>query len=267
MVYKTKFASNVVLTRPAAEGLTWARGLLKAGHQVKNWPLIEVNPLTDVMRLRSVLDAWHGYQAVMFVSRAAVTSALGTAKPKAGWGMTRCWATGPGTHQALREAGVPDSLIDSPPPDATQFDTESLWAVVHAKLQPLRPVLLLRGSDDHQVDTHSQGTGRDWLLRQLIANQIPVEILSVYQRSMPQWDSARLQEAETAAKDGSIWLFSSSQALDNLASLMPQQDWSATRAMATHERIVQTAKDLGIGQVIFCRPNLAEVLASLESQA
>jgi uroporphyrinogen-III synthase len=261
------FPFDVVLTRPAAEGLTWARGLQKAGHRVKNWPLIEVIPMTDVMRLRAVLDAWHGYQAVMFVSRAAVASALGAAKPKAGWGMTRCWATGPGTHQALMDVGVPHSLIDSPPPDATQFDTESLWTVVQAKLQPSRPVLLLRGSDADQADVNFQGTGRDWLLRQLALKQIPVEILSVYQRSLPQWDKSRLQEAQVAAKDGSFWLFSSSQALDNLASLMPQQDWSATRAMATHARIAQTAKDMGMGKVIFCRPNLAEVLASLESQA
>jgi uroporphyrinogen-III synthase len=267
MFHTASFAFDIILTRPPAEGMTWARGLQKAGHRVKNWPLIEVSPLTDVMRLRAVLDAWHGYLAVMFVSRAAVTSALGSTKPKAGWGMTRCWATGPGTHQALREVGVPDSLIDSPPPDAAQFDTESLWSVVQAKLQPMRPVLLLRGSDADQADVNSQGAGRDWLLRQLMLKQIPVEILSVYQRSMPQWDKTRLQEAETAAKDGSIWLFSSSQALDNLAGLMPHQDWSATRAMATHARIAQTAKDMGMGKVVFCRPNLAEVLASLESQA
>ena len=181
--------------------------------------------------------------------------------------MTRCWATGPGTRQALRDAGVPDTLIDSPPPDAAQFDTESLWPVVQAKLQPLKPVLLLRGSDGDQEDPSSQGSGRDWLLRQLAMSGVTVDILSVYQRSVPRWDKYRLQEARVAAQDGSIWLFSSSQALDNLASLLPGQDWGATRAMATHERIVQTAKTMGMGKVIFCRPSVGEVLASLESLA
>ena len=96
---------------------------------------------------------------------------------------------------------------------------------------------------------------------------VHVEILSVYQRCVPRWDNNRLQEASQAAQDGSIWLFSSSQALDNLASLLPDQDWGATRAMATHERIVQTAKAMGIGKVVFCRPSLGEVLASLELMA
>jgi len=264
MVRTARLALDVILTRPEAEGQTWVVGLRKAGHRVKNWPLIEVNPMTDLMRLRSVLDAWHGYQAVMFVSRAAVTNALGTIKPKAGWGMTRCWATGPGTRQALRDAGVPDTLIDSPPPDAAQFDTESLWPVVQAKLQPRKPVLLLRGSDGDQEDPSLQGSGRDWLLRQLALSGVHVEILSVYQRCVPRWDNNRLQEASQAAQDGSIWLFSSSQALDNLASLLPDQDWGATRAMATHERIAQTAKAMGIEKVVFCRPSLGEVLASLE---
>lgn len=245
--------------------MAWANGLRKAGHHVKHWPLIEVSPLTDVMRLKTALQAWHGYQAVMFVSRAAVTHALGSMKPKAGWGMTRCWATGPGTRAALREVGVPDSLIDSPPPDALQFDTESLWAVVQHKLLTERPVLLLRGGDADQVDVNAQGAGRDWLMRQLALNAIPVDILSVYQRSVPRWDMPRLEEARLAAQDGSVWLFSSSQALENLAALLPSQDWRTTRAVATHERIALTAKDMGIGKVKFCRPSLLEVLASLES--
>ena len=267
MLRKPPAAVDIILTRPLAEGVTWANGLKKAGYRVKNWPLIEVTPLTDMMRLKTALDAWHGYQAVMFVSRAAVTNALGAMKPKAGWGMTRCWATGPGTRAALREVGVPDSLIDSPPPDAAQFDTESLWPVVQAKLQPLKPVLLLRGSDGDQEDPSSQGSGRDWLLRQLAMSGVAVEILSVYQRCVPRWDKYRLQEAGLAAQDGSIWIFSSSQALENLTSLLPGQDWSATRAMATHERIVQTAKNMGMGKVVFCRPSVGEVLASLESLA
>jgi uroporphyrinogen-III synthase len=55
--------------------------------------------------------------------------------------------------------------------------------------------------------------------------------------------------------------------LNNLASLLPDQDWGATLAMATHERIVHTAKAMGMGKVVFCRPSLGEVLASLELMA
>ena len=267
MVRPATTVFDIILTRPAAEALRWATGLRTAGHRVKTWPLIELNPVTDVMRLRAALDAWHGFQAVMFVSRAAVTHALGRMTPKDGWGVTRCWATGPGTRQALREVGVPDSLIDSPPPDAAQFDTETLWTVVQHTLHPARPVLLLRGSDGDQEDPLSQGAGRDWLLRQLAIPGVPVEIVSVYQRTVPHWDKHRLKEAREAAHNGSVWLFSSSQALENLASLLPEQDWSATRALATHARIAQTAKDMGMGQVFFCRPNVNEVLALLESLA
>lgn len=267
MASQAGLVTDIILTRPTAEALNWATGLRKAGHQVKNWPLIELTPLTDVMRLRAALDAWHGFQAVMFVSRAAVTNALGTLKPKAGWGLTRCWATGPGTRQALREVGVPDSLIDSPQADAQQFDTENLWAVVQPHLQPKRPVLLLRGSDADQENLDGQGVGREWLAKQLAMRDVPVEMLAVYQRSIPRWDKYRLQAAAAAASDGSVWVFNSSQALKNLGSLMPSQEWGAVRALVTHERIAQTAKDMGMGKVLLCRPSLVEVLASLESLA
>lgn len=137
--------------------------------------------------------------------------------------------------------------------------------MVQHSLLAQRPVLLLRGGDADQVDVNAQGAGRDWLLRQLALNAIPVDILSVYQRSVPRWDQARLEEAQLAAHNGSVWLFSSSQALENLAALLPSQDWRMTRAVVTHERIAQTAKAMGIGKVKFCRPSLLEVLASLES--
>jgi hypothetical protein len=48
-----------------------------------------------------------------------------------------------------------------------------------------RPVLLLRGSDGDQEDPLAQGAGRDWLLRQLAIAWCAVEIVSVYQRTVP----------------------------------------------------------------------------------
>ena len=138
---------TVVLTRPVAESLLWAQTIERAGFKVLSWPLIEVQAHADLMRTNTVLAAWHGYQAVMFVSRAAVQHTFQHQQPKAGWGLTRCWATGPGTRQALLDVGVPEGLIDSPPLQAGQFDTEALWRVVSPLLVPGRPVLLLRGSD------------------------------------------------------------------------------------------------------------------------
>lgn len=256
---------GVILTRPAAELAVWAQALEKAGYRVQSWPLIELQANDDLMRLNGILAAWHGYQAVMFVSRAAVQHTFQHQTPKAGWGLTRCWATGPGTRQALLDAGVPIGLIDSPPPTAAQFDTEALWRVVQSKLQADRAVLVLRGSDADKPDSAGEGVGRDWLIRQLESKGLSVDSMAVYQRNLPVWDAPQLNDARQAAKDGSVWVFSSSQSVHNLAQLVPDQDWFSARALTTHERIAQAALHLGFYEVKVCKPSMPEVLASLES--
>ena len=217
------------------------------------------------MRINKALAAWHGYQAVMFVSRAAVVHAFQHHRPQAGWGLTRCWATGPGTRQALLDVGVPEGLIDSPPLQAGQFDTEALWRVVSPQLLPGRPVLLLRGSDGDKPATADEGIGRDWLMKQLDSANLQVDSVAVYQRNLPVWDAPQQARAKMAAQDGSIWVFSSSQSVTHLAQLLPAQDWSKARALATHERIADATRQIGFHHIRVCKPTLLDIIASLES--
>ncbi|CAN1522227.1 HemD Uroporphyrinogen-III synthase [Burkholderiaceae bacterium] len=255
----------VVITRPVAESLLWSKAIARAGFEVLAWPLIEVQAHADLMRINKALAAWHGYQAVMFVSRAAVVHAFQHHRPKAGWGLTRCWATGPGTRQALLDVGVPEGLIDSPPLQAGQFDTEALWRVVSPQLLPGRPVLLLRGSDGDKPATADEGIGRDWLMKQLDSVNLQVDSVAVYQRNLPVWDAPQQARAKMAAQDGSIWVFSSSQSVTHLAQLLPAQDWSKARALATHERIADANRQIGFQHIRVCKPTLLDIIASLES--
>lgn len=254
----------VVLTRPVAQSYLWSHTLERLGYKVLSWPLIELQAHTDIMKTSAVLSAWHGYQAVMFVSPAAVQHTFQHQLPKAGWGLTRCWATGPGTRQALIDAGVPVGLIDAPLPNAQQFDTEALWNVVQHKITLDRSVLVLRGSDTAQPDSSDQGVGRDWLIKQLQAAGVHVDSVAVYQRQIPFWDEAQKALAQEAAQDGSIWLFSSTQSLNHLANLMPDQTWRSAKALTTHDRIADKAQSMGFGWVKMCKPSLADVIASLE---
>jgi uroporphyrinogen-III synthase len=79
------------------------------------------------------------------------------------------------------------------------------------------------------------------------------------------WDEAARATARRAAADGSLWLFSSSEAAGNLARLLPGAQWQQARALATHPRIAQAVRALGFGQVGETRPALADVVASIES--
>ena len=182
------------------------------------------------------------------------------------WDRTRCWVTGPGSRQAAIEAGVPAQAIDAPDEAAAQYDTEALWQVVQPTLKANQAVVIVRGSQADQADTAMQGVGRDWLAQQLKAAGIEVHPLAAYQRQSVVWSAAQQAQARLAASDGSVWVFSSAQALANLHTLLPAQDWAKAMALTTHARIAQAATDMGFGEVQICKPVLSALLASLESR-
>lgn len=278
---------RLVITRPAGDAASWVSALQAAGHEALVLPLIEIAPVADPQAVQEAWTQWLNFQAVMFVSAQAVRYFF--AKPSMALGADayqatrlttangpRCWATGPGTRKALLNAGIPAARIDSPPEYEAQFDSEALWRVVAPQVQALTPfgplakpvVLIVRGSDeDTSAEQAKGGSGRDWLTQQLQALGVTVSWVAAYARSAPVWTPAQREQAEQATTDGSVWCFSSSQAVSHLKQLLPAQNWAHARCIATHARIAQTAQALGFGEVHTARPLVADVVASLESLA
>jgi uroporphyrinogen-III synthase len=181
---------------------------------------------------------------------------------------TRFLAPGPGTAAALLAVGVPVGQIDTPPPDAAQFDSEALWQVISQRDWGGKKVLIVRGKGDSSDS--SSGTGRDWLMQQWSANGCTVDVVSSYERRAPQLSAAQIALAKAASRDGSVWLFSSSEAVSNLTSQpdLKTVDWANARAIATHPRIQAAAQAAGWGVVQASRPalpDIARALASIES--
>jgi len=256
---------RVIVTRPEADAAVWVSALHDAGHNAVSLPLIDINPPADATAVHRAWQRWTEWQAVMFVSAQAVRQFF-QQRPES-WPLVpapRCWATGPGTCRALLQAGVPAHLIDSPSDDAVQFDSEMLWQRVHHRVRPSDPVLIVRGADTAHAAS-VDGNGRNWLARQLQAAGVPVVWLVAYERRAPHWTDAQSAQAQAAAHDGSVWLFSSSQALSHLKQCLPQQSWQQARCIATHPRIAESARMLGFSEIHIVRPVLADVLRSLES--
>ncbi len=265
---------RVVITRPAGDASAWVHAVQSAGHSAIALPLIDVGPATHIQPVTQAWQRWAEWDAVMFVSAQAVryffehqlrgdighTAAVGP----------RCWATGPGTHKALREAGVPESCIDSPSADAAQFDSEALWQRVAAQVTAGQQVLIVRGHDADEATGQAHaltGTGRDWLAQQIHAAGASAHFVVAYERRRPQWTHEQVAQASQAAQDGSVWCFSSSQAIRHLAQILPAQCWTQARCIATHARIAEAAQALGFGEVHLARPSVGDVLRSLESLA
>ena len=263
---------RVIVTRPARDATPWVQALQAQGFDALALPLIDIQTLPED---DSVQQAWAqlaSYDALMFVSANAVagffearaSQSSDAIENRALASSLRCWATGPGTTRALRLAGVDAARIDAPPPDAPTFDSEALWAVVQTRVQAGQRVLVVRGTDAQRSQV--SGVGRDWLTRQLQAAGVQVDTAVSYERRCPSWTPAQAQRVQHLLHH-SVWVFSSSEALANLQSLLPQQRFDKAQAVATHPRIAQAAEKAGFGVVIQSQPDLNHVMLSIKSMA
>ncbi|MDB5967529.1 MAG: uroporphyrinogen-III synthase [Polaromonas sp.] len=272
--------TRVLVTRPARDAGRWAGLIRQGGFEAEVLPLIDIRPASahaDVAALLQARQALGGYDAVMFVSANAVDFFFGADEAAAQYPRaqsainsvalprrTRFLAPGPGTAQALLAAGVPVDQVDAPPADARQFDSQALWQTIGGRAWQGSRVLLVRG---HGHSVPGQAEGRDWLMRQWQACGATVEVLSVYERRTPQLDAAQRALATAAQGDGSVWLFSSSEAVANLL-VQPAcagADWRRARAVASHPRIAETVSAAGWGVVVASRPALEDILNTLRS--
>ena len=249
---------QVIVTRPAHEAQDWVARLRERGIDAIALPLIAIGGSPDPALLRNAWSRIDEYSAVMFVSGNAVREFF-RARPDACRFAPRAWAPGPGTKEALVSAGVDAACIAAPPREAEQFDSEALWAQVRGQVSPGDQVLIVRGGEG------GRGAGREWLAGELEKAGARVQFVAAYTRGVPQWGPRERELARRAASDGAAWLFSSSEAIANLVQLLPRNDWSAARAVGTHPRIAQAARDAGFGRVIEARPQFEAVIAALES--
>ncbi len=231
-----------------------------------HWPLIEIAPVTDsptVARLQGAWRDWSRWQAAIWVSAAAARHFFSHRPAGHEWGEVKAWCTGPGTAKALLGLGVPAHCLIHPDERSPQWDSEALWELVKNNLHANAPVLRVRGRDHQHGEV--QGQGRDWLADRLLERDIDFHSVAAYERGMPNWAPSQRQEAVQALTDGSVWWFTSSQAVEHLTQLLPGVSFSRARAVVTHPRIAKACESQAWGQVLLSSPDAASVLKSIKS--
>lgn len=264
---------RVIVTRPKQEARQWVDALTDAGYEAVGLPLIGVLPSPNP---GAVVAAWgrlDSFDAVMFVSGNAVDHFFALKPPGAlefcasNAIKIRAFVTGPGSLSALKRAHVDARCVDMPDRDAGQFDSEALWAVVSHRVRAGYRVLVVRGTGSAGACASNDGVGRDWFADHVRAAGGSVEFVVSYQRRPPEMLDSERALVHRAAVDGSAWLFSSSEAVGNLVHACPEQSWSQAKAVVTHSRIAQAARNAGFSVVCESRPTLAALMASIESMA
>lgn len=246
-------ATTVLVTRPAAQAAGWVERLRAAGLDAQPLPLIAIEPAADPAPLRHAWRTLPARALAMFVSPNAVAGFFAARPEGSPWpdGL-RAGATGPGTADALRSAGVPAGQCVAPA--APPYDSAALWRCLQALPWDGRSVLVVRGDG-----------GRDEFAQALRAAGATVDFVSAYRRTQPHWsdDERARAAAALAAPRSHVWLLSSAEAIDHLEALLPQARWQASTALASHPRIAARARTAGFGRVLEAPPSLEAIVARL----
>lgn len=233
----------MLVTRPQPQADEWVARLAARGVAAHALPLLGITDAVDAPALQAAWTQLPTQDLVMFVSPSAVERFFAQRPGGAGvWPSTvLAGSTGPGTQAALLQAGVPAEAIVSPPASVGRFDSEALWKQLRLRRAwQGASALIVRGEG-----------GRDWLADTLRQHGAQVHFVEAYRRTAPVLgDAERALLSQAVAQPARhLWLFSSSEAVRHLPGLAPGADWSASRGIATHERIAQAARDIGFGQV------------------
>ena len=255
---------HLLVTRPQPQADAWVARLQALGLHASAFPLLGIDGPADPAPVQAAWatiargcdDQQRPLAMVMFVSPSAVQRFFEQQPAGQAWpAAVRAAAPGLGTRQALQQAGVPDSALCSPAEDGGQFDSEALWTV----LQPLCAwpgacALVVRGE-----------SGRNWLADVLRQQGARVHFVEAYRRTVPVPGAAArdVLAAALARPRSHCWLFSSSEAVGHLPLLAPAADWSQARALATHPRIADAARRLGLARVETVAPTPEAVAGHL----
>lgn len=240
----------LLVTRPQPQADEWVAKLAQRGLAAVALPLLVIAPAADAAKVTAAWRLLPSLALVMFVSPNAVQRFFALRPAGQAWpaGLI-AGGTGPGTHRALAEAGVPEALIRTPgaqdPAYGGPFDSEALWQRLAGEPWAGRQALIVRGEG-----------GREWLADTLRQQGAQVHFVEAYRRSgaVPQGRGLAALQAALQAPLAYLWLLSSSQAVGHLGHLLPGQPWAAHQALATHPRIAQAARGLGFGRVGLAAP-------------
>lgn len=273
---------RVLVTRPAAQAADWVDRLRAQGIDAAALPLIAIGPAADGAAVRETWAQLAELRLVVFVSPNAADQFFAQRLEPCHWPAHLLAASpGPGTTQALLGLGLTADRIVAPAADSAQFDSEALWLALQRHDWQGARVLIVRG----------EGGGRDWLADALRQAGAQVASLAAYRRTAPVFDAAgwQLLHAAVDAAVPHVWLFSSSEAIDHLEAILKagsgggdgresgpgslgspvtagsRIDADRAWAIATHPRIAARARRIGFTQVSESRPELAAVVACIQS--
>ncbi|PTR06553.1 uroporphyrinogen-III synthase [Nitrosospira sp. Nsp5] len=228
---------SILVTRPAHQADGLAARIRSAGGNPVLFPLLEILDIGDQRPLLNLIARLDEFDLAIFISPNAVNKAMSLIRAKRSLPPAlKVAAVGQGTTRALGNFGVTEVIAP-----ALRFDSEALLEMTELQHAQGKRVVIFRGD-----------SGRELLGNSLLKRGAMLEYAECYRRVKPGTDTAPLLRAGARGEINAITI-TSSEGLRNLFDMVGEQGliWlRKTPLFVSHERIAQTARKLGLDQVI-----------------
>lgn len=245
---------TVVVTRPQAQAAPLAAAIVAAGGVPLVFPLLEISPAVDPQPLADAVARLGDYALAVFISPNAVDYALPAILARGAWPAALIpAAVGQGTVKALAGHGVAGCIAPS-----ERFDSEALLEL---------PELAAERLNNQRVAIFRGDGGRELLADTLRQRGATVDCIPCYRRSGPSAGVAPLIAAWRQGKLDALTV-SSSEGLRYLVDRLDAEGRAFlqdTPLFVPHARIAETARALGLNNIILTDPADTGILAGLRA--
>lgn len=240
----------IVVTRPEHQARALSELIRDVGGTPLVFPVLEIFDVQDIQPLLAVIARLSSFELAIFISPNAVNKAMNLILARGGMPSTvRVATVGKGSARELRRLGIEHIIAPE-----EGFDSEALLALPEMWDLAGKRVVIFRGDG-----------GRGLLGDTLIARGAVVEYAECYRRSKPTSDAAVLL-GMWARDEVSGVVITSGEGLRNLFDMIGeagQQRLRATPLFVPHPRIAETARELGVMQVVLTGPGDEGIVRSM----
>lgn len=225
---------TILVTRPAEQAARLSQLIRDAGGEPFVFPAIEIRPPADPAPVKAILERLQEFDLAIFVSPTAVARAFEYLGHRRWPGGLQAAAVGQGSARALHAHGLNEVIAPE-----SQSDSEALLALPAMQAVAGKRIVIFRGEG-----------GRELMSRTLAERGALVEFAECYRRAKPDADITPLLAQQQRQKFSAIVL-TSRESLANFRE-MAGEAWEAFKAIPAfvpHERIAQTAREMGMNAV------------------
>lgn len=250
MTTATLAGLGILVTRPAHQAGHLAELIQQAGGTPILFPVLEIADLPDLHALHDIIDRLEQFQLAIFISPNAVQKAMNQIRARRELpSQLKLAAIGKGSRKALAQFGIQEVIAPT-----QRFDSEALLECPELQQVAGQHIVIFRGDG-----------GRELLGDELQRRGASIEYAECYRRQKPAVDNTRLRFLWARNELNAITV-TSTESLRNLyeiAGKLCQQWLCKTPVFVPHERIAQSARELGVEQVFVTAGGDEGLLAGL----